>query len=383
MNKLGLSHAELRKFHAALEESHTIRVQVDVLNLNQETLYPLDARIIDGQVDVSLDSTPTRSLTISFKDPEKRIRLDVTRMLRVWYGVHVEDVGWVDCPVFTGPITKLDWSEGIASAEAHGKEHFHIQPAFKPFTVKKRTKKVDGIRKILERGGETKFDLPDLDAKMPQSMSVGGQDDRWKKALKIARSTSRQLFYDGRGIATLRNRPGDPVFIFRDGNHTVLTEPQVTKSLDRVKNAVRIKGGFPKGYKKEREEAEKKIRESDRVRFSATAPRSHPLSPWSLGLEDGPLYLPEFIDNDHVRSKKEAEKLAEDTLDEGLRAETTVTFDALPVPHLEEGDLVKVATKDTSETFRLSEFSIPLAHGGVMSVGYRKLVSNPGRRNVK
>lgn len=379
----GLSAANLRKLHATLRTHHSIRVQVDVLDLDGDTLYALDKRVNDGQVDIDATAEPTRTATVSFIDPDNDIRLNLNRMLRIWYGVLVPDVGWVDVPIITGPVTKLDWSDSLATATVVGKESFHLSPAFRPFTLKKRTKKTDAIRTLLRRGGENRFDIPNLKPRMPNALSVSADDVRWAKAQKLADSLNRQLFYNGRGQAVLRRLPGNPVFTFNDGNGPVLTAPQTSITRDRVRNAVRIKGGFPKAVEKAAEDADKKLKESERVRYSVTAPHSHPLSPWGLGYNDEPLYLPESIDNDQIRSKAEARALANRRLDDGLRAESTVTFDSLVIPHLEENDLIRVTTAAVTEICRARQFSIPLSHAGVMPVGYRKLVSRPTRRNAK
>lgn len=409
MNRLGLRVADLRAFHRTLADSHVVRTSVDVLDLSGDTLFTLDRRISDGQVDVAAASTPTRTATLSFVDPEARLDLGARRMIRVWYGALVADVGWVDCPVFTGPIRKTDWGESMATVEAHGKETFHTEQAFQPFTLRKGMKKTDAVRELLARGGETRFDFPDADARLPRSVSVagmepkqarkarrrararrtlGGQDTRWDKAQDIAESMGMRLFYDGRGVATMTRHPGNAVLTFRDGTGgLVLSPPQSSRSIDRVRNCVRVKGGYPKAVVQRVDAAnsddvdknDMKLKESDRVRYTLVAPRSHPLSPWSLGLNGKPLYLPEFVDNEHIRSKKEARAVAKRRLEDGLRAEAQITFDSLPVPHLDEWDLVRLSTDPLSEVFRFVEASIPLAHSGVMSVGTRKLVSK-GRR---
>lgn len=424
MFRTGLSGADLRLFHAALGDHRKIRVRVDRIPLDGTlpVMYPgetLQETVLDGQVDMAVDGEFSRTASVVFEDPRNRIQFGFDDMIRVWYGVRCDDLDdWVDVPVFTGPVRKLDWSESAATVEAHGKEVFHTEQAFQPFTLRKGMKKTAAIRELLERGGETHFDIPDRSARLPKSVSVagseddkgygkrlrrarqrardkrtvGGQDTRWDKAQQIADSMNMQLFYDGRGVATLRARPDNTVYTFRDGTGgVVMSAPQVSRSIDRVRNCVRVKGGFPKALVQQVNAAnsddvdknDMKLKESDRVRYSIIAPRSHPLSPWSLGLDEEPLYLPDFVDNEHIRSKGEAHALARHRLDEGLRAEADVTFDCLPVPHLEEADLVRVSTAAVTEVFRLRSFSLPLTHAGVMSVGYRKLVSNPSRRNVR
>jgi hypothetical protein len=58
-----------------------------------------------------------------------------------------------------------------------------------------------------------------------------------------------------------------------------------------------------------------------------------------------------------------------------LLQEVDVKFDALPTPHLEESDVVRVYTDEFNSAFRLNEFSIPLTTKALMSVGYTAKVS--------
>jgi hypothetical protein len=62
-----------------------------------------------------------------------------------------------------------------------------------------------------------------------------------------------------------------------------------------------------------------------------------------------------------------------------------VTFDSLPIPHLDEHDLVRVETpKGDVVTFRLQQFTLPLTTEGAppMTVGYlRKTV--PNRKRIR
>lgn len=427
MDRAGLTGAQLKAYHRALSDHHAVRVSVDVIPTDGSlpVMAPgqtIRSAVTDGQVDMALDGEFTRVATVYYSDPDRSLHLGFTDMLRVWYSVRVDEIDdWVDVPVFTGPVRKLDWSDSVATVEAHGKETYHVEQQFQPFTLKKGMKKTDAVVELLARGGEEHFDVPDLDARIPSSVNVagsedgkhyeqrlrrarrrergrrtvGGQDTRWDHAQKIADSLGMLLFYDARGVATMRRHPGNPCYTFADGDGgTVLSAPQETRSLDGVVNAVRVKGGFPKALVQKVNAAnhdsvdknDMKLKESDRVRYSVTAPKSHPLSPWKLGLNGAPLYLPEFVENQHIRSKAEARAVAHRHLDERLRSD--YTFDSMPVPHLEEGDLVAIATDAVSDNFRLKQFSLPLSVGEdgsprPMSVGYRKLVARPAPRNVK
>ena len=149
----------------------------------------------------------------------------------------------------------------------------------------------------------------------------------------------------------------------------MVSDPAITYDLSTVKNAVWVKGGKPKGHK-------------TAVTSTVTAGRSHPLSPWRLGRSNAPRFLVEEVENDHMRTRRACHALARRVLRDKLLEGVTVTFDALPVPHLDPYDVVRLRTDDTSITFRLGQASLPLVHSGVMSVGTNRRVT-PARKRIR
>lgn len=398
MNRLGLRANGLKSYHQALGDDHSIRVQVSVLNLEHEHLASIDHRIHEGQVDVSASGEVTRSCEVTFSDETKAISFDsdspadgalfADRMLRIEYGVKVPDLGWVDAPIFTGPIFGLRRGNQTTVVTAQGKESLARSPvtAWEPMTVKKGTHKVDAIRRIMrERAGENKFALPDLKAKLPKAVSLGRESEPWKVCQRIAHSMGKQLYYDGAGWLRLREPPGNAVFTFRDGTGGLIlpdSPPEVTFDITNVRNVVWVKGGKPKATKRDNEtRAEFETRQDKMrgIRHHAVAPRNHPLSPWRLGRTDAPRFMPHVIENDHIRSEKEAKNRAHKVLQDLLRQHIDIGFSCMVVPHLDVLDLARVRTDAFDFTFRLREFSIPLNAGGQMSVGTTRNVMPKGR----
>lgn len=384
MRSLGLTATERAAFHDALRASHTRRTDLALTNLDGDPLGDLSGRLLDGQVVVDMDAEVTRTASLSLLDPDRTLNFDtdspddgamfLDRMLRITYRVRI-DGGWVDVPLFLGPVTKLDRAGDVVEVEAQGKEALAMGAAWRPFTVSKGTPKVIAIRRIMrERAGESRFSLPDLKAKLPESVSLGRYSVPWNAAQKIADGQDRQLFYPGDGRLELRRWPERPVWTFRDGDGgDVVSGLTVGHSQERVRNTVVVTGGKPKGRK-------------DRVRAQAVAPAGHALSPQRLGRTNGqgefvPRYLVERFEDDGIRSQSEARTKANRMLRDLLREETDVAFDALPIPHLDPGDLVRAEADGIAAEFRLRAFSIPLgSQGGVMSVGYlRKTKIRRGR----
>ena len=390
MARPDLSASDYNAFVAALADPHAIRVDVAVLTLDEEELSRITPDILDGQVDVDADADVTRSLTMTLLDPTHSLQLDsdspddgalyADRLIQVVYSVLVPSLAdRVDVEVFTGPIVAFQRAGDEVTLEAQGKESLAMGWIWRPLHIKKGARKVDAIRTILsERGGERRFDLPDLATRLPKPIGLGRAAAAWPRARAVARSMNRQLYYDGRGTCRLRIRPRRPVFTFRadDVGRLNITGPvTVTHDFTEVRNAVWIKGGRPKGEKKA-------------VEAFAVAPKGHPLSPIRLGRTnaDGdvvPRYLVEERSNDHIRSKAEAQRRAEALLDDVLLETLGVSFTALPVPHLDPLDVVRVVTGDFTANVRIRQFSLPLAASGQMTVGYIERVSKPAKRQIR
>lgn len=390
MMKLGLTDGERGAYERALRSSHVRRITVAVTNLAGTELARLDPVLLDGQVTVDLDAEVTRSATLSFLDPAHALSFDTDspddgalyadRMVRVDYGVLVEELGReVVATVFHGPVTKLDRAGDVVSVEAQGKETLASGAVWRTLTLKKGQTVSDAIRTLLvDRAGETSVDIPQIrnnagkPVRMPRARSLDRFQSIWSHAKRLATAQHRQLFYDGSGRAILRSWPRRSVYKFRTGTGgDVVGDVQVAYQIGDVKNAVVVEGGKPRGAQR-------------KVRAQAVAPANHPLSPRRLGRTGAPRYLVEVISDDSIRSERAAKRKAKSVLDNRLREVVEVTFDALPVPHLDPGDVVGIETDDFTTTFRLRKFTIPLTSTGapVMSVGYLKKTT-PNRRRIR
>jgi hypothetical protein len=374
---LGLSSASLRALNATLTAHHEIRVRASVLTLSGTTTADVSSMLVDGQVNVDASADVTRTASLSLLDPSRSLSIDsnspadaalfMDRMIRLTYEVAVAGQ-WVAIPVFTGPITKLSRSGAVLSVEASGKEILARSAAWRPLNLRKGTPKTTAIRLILsERAGETTFSIPTLTSRLPTALSLASTDIPWVVARRIANSLGRQLYYDGEGVCRLRTVPGVPVFTFTGA---ALVGPIQLSYSPATANAVQVIGATPKGSKVP-------------VSYSAVAAASHPLSPWALGRNGVPRYLPNVIQDSNIRSTAEAKVVATNTLAQSLLEAVDASFDSVPIPHLDPSDVVAAYTDEGHVTFRLGSFSLPLGVGSPMSVGYHRNVSPKHRRGHK
>jgi len=384
---LGLTPADYKSFVQALADPHAIRLDVAVLTLDEDEISRISPDILTWQVDVDADADVDRALTITVLDPNHSLHLDsdspddgalyADRMFQLIYSVLVPGLSErVDVEVFTGPIVDLERDGSQLNLTAHGKEELGMGWIWRPITIKKGARKSDAIRTILaERTGEQNFDIPDVTVKLPKGLSLGRAAAAWPRSRKLAQSMNRQLYYNGAGTCRLRIRPRRPLFTFRadsPARSNITSSVTVTHDFTEVKNAVWFRGGKPNGQKKP-------------VEFFAVAPKGHPLSPQRLGRTDADgrkvgRYLVAEHSNEHVRSKAEAKRRANALLDDLLLEVVGVSFTAVPVPHLDPLDVVRVETRDFSANVRLRQFSIG-SEG--MTVGYIERVSRPNRRAIR
>jgi hypothetical protein len=381
MIDLGLTAADRRAFEQALTSSHSIRVEVDVLDRDENTLGPLGLRVISGAVQVDAQADVDRSLSLTCLDPEGRFNwapqspadagLYADNFLAVRYVVEdVPSVGDVPVPVFQGPVTSVARNGNSLDVQALGKESLFLDPhmAWSSLKIEDRTPVDQAINRILRWQGERRLNLNPQKLRVADPVVVATGTEPWKPAAKIAADANRQLFYDGRGRARLRTYADDASFRFVTGpGGNVLSPPQITYSIDGVRNAVEVLGPQGKGP-------------SVRPRVTAVAERSHPLSPWSLARAGVPRYLVHRIELDKTASKTAMRNMAASSLNSFLMAEVQVAFDALPFPHLEPMDCVSLTSPDLSLTFRLQQFTVPLTATDSASVGFLQRVRVSRRR---
>ncbi len=376
MISLGLTNAELSRLKKLLVSNHRIAVDIQLLTLSHKYEGLITKHLLGGQVNFDAEATEaTRSCNLQLLDPTHALQLDSsapadgslygTKMIKVIYHViPIDGKPRFSIPIFTGPLTKVSRNGPILDIEAMGKEILSLDLVWKGRTFRAGMKKTEVIALILtEMGGEAKgkLDFANKAAKNPNKISVDRKDTPWAKAQSIAQSMGMQLFYDGRGVARLRQLPNKTVHVFEEKKH-LLSNPSATYDMNDAINCVEVVGGVPKGQKK-------------KITARVVADRNHSLSPWTLGRNGNPRYLPLVIEDDSIRNKTEAKKVAKNNLQRSLIQAVDVSFDSLPIPFLEERDLCRVQSDKFSGSFYLRQMVIPLTADGVSAIGYLKRVT--------
>jgi hypothetical protein len=399
---LGQTAAERAAYYAALRSSHRIRVGVQILNNHEkaiEALHVPTSRIVSGSVTVDATADITRSLNLVYVDQKQRAGFDAAspgrgvvfadNLVSVTYGVETE-LGWVDVPVFWGPVTKLERQAELVTLEAQGKEALALDPHFATngYTIRKGRRVDDAIRDVMDRVGETRYNLPDLPKRLQANRAVQPDDQPWD-VVKFGWSSTRKIwhgkgthrrakdvdvnynglirlaghfyaFYDGRGRLTVRRRSNRPLAVLAEGRDLV-SVPDVSWDSLAARNHVVVTGAKVTVGKKHVQR-----------RGSATLHPGHPLSPYAIGRNGKPRYMTEFITLGNLKTQKACEDAAKGILHVKANEGLDLTFDMLPWPHLEEFDVVRVTTSSYAADVPLSQFTIPLTTDQPMTVGYSR-----------
>ena len=384
MLDLGLSAAELGTFHEALTGPMVVTTSLWMESQDEIPLRDVGDRIVSGQVTVDATADVTRVLEVTLHDPRHELGLDgspdsgflyADRILRAMHRYRVAALGrTVEVPIFCGPIVGEPEREGdTLRLTAHGKEAFAQGPLWQTMNLAAKTLKTDAMSRILTEGyGEAHLAIPTLDDKLPEAISLVRTDAGWDTVKALADGLTRQFYFTAPGVGTLREWPKASTFTFTE-DFRAEGEPTITGTGDLV-NTVLVTGGTPKKAK-------------NPVTAEVSLPAIHPLSPQTLGRKraDGsvvPRHLVLEIEDETLMSKAAAEARGQTELDAAAAQSLAVAFDAIPVSHLEEGDMCTLPYRGIPILFRLDQFTLPLIFDGepTSSIGYlRKIVPDEGK----
>lgn len=398
MIALGLNEDDRAAYLAALRTSHRIKVRVTVRNKDEEELASITPVVLSGAVQVDATAEVTRSLSMVFLDPKHRMTFDAAspsakalyadNFVSVEYGVHVSAIRrWVWVPVFWGPVTAFERQGAEVTIEAQGKESLGLEPhlVVNGYTIPHGLATANAVRSVMRRIGETRFrGMGGIKGKLRKHRAVAPGEAPWHvvkgggsdgsgadKPGLVAKSSGHPfLFYDGEGYLTSKKRGGSSCYTFN--GHNVLSQPGFKYDVLEVINRVEVLGGTPRGKP-----------HGPHHRGHAELPASHPLSPTSLARNGKKRYMVTFFDSDSLKSDAACRRKAADILRQHTTEGLEASFDALPVPHLEEYDTVTLALDGYTLTFPLTTFTMPLTADSPMTIGGMKAISLSSKKHNK
>jgi hypothetical protein len=373
-----VNETQLRAYEDALAESHFVGVRVQLLDANEQVQSELASGptgVLGGQVDIDVTSDGAdRTLSLSILDPSRKITLDETpsdyglfvgSFVRVYREDYVAELGgFVSYPVFTGPVSSFARDHPEVALTARGKEALALDPyvMLSALSITRGTLVTTAIKRIMGTSGERRYQFPELHTRLGHHLSVPRLSQAWRASQKLAGTANRQLFYDGAGYLRLRRRLDDAVFTFRDGDRSMLLQaPALAYDFTEFRNTADVTGGVPKKHKQ-------------KVHELVTVAAGNPLSPGALKRNGVPMHATTVIDDEQILRRAGAIERGRAAVSAGLMLQTDPSqsaFDALPVPHLEPGDVVRVATDHGYTLIRMRQWTIPLTSES-MPVGIRR-----------
>lgn len=378
MINLNLSPAELTEYIQVLSSGlRQIRATLNILDKDERTIGSLTSphsQVIGGAVQIDATADITRALGVTISDPHHTLvfadspddgALYADKFLQAFYGVWLPTAGkWVDVPIFTGRITSYERATSEVNVEAQGKESLSLAPCYQlvPMTIPPGTVRGTALRTIMDARGETKYRVMELPDKTIWPINLLELTQPWNVVKARIAGPTRQAYYNGLGELCVRPINTNSVFTFKDGEEGILTSlPTVRYDMQEVRNHVVVYGPTPTGS-------------SPQIRSSAALSDPHPLSSTSLSRNGKKLYLLEVLQDTEAVTITSAHDKALEVLARREVQSTEVSFDCLPIPHLEEKDTVQLSTREYDTKFEIQQMTIPLTAGETMSVGYNKKI---------
>lgn len=377
MIPLSLTAQEKRHLYAALRaRQRTIRCGLRIHDLDGRVLWNLADELISGEV-VQADPSqtgPARALSVQVYDWRRKFGADMDPtftsaaspagyLASASYGIATAS-GWVDVPVFYGPLVGTTRDGATLTIEAHSLERLMATPSYRRVTVPKGTTKVAAIRKILgDCCGQRAYRLAASTARLKDPVVAGGRGGAtpWLAAARIAWSLGAVLFTDAQGYVVMR-RLGQTPWTFTESS--IVTPPRVAVDGFDFANVVSVRGAT-KG----------------KTTITATKhlPGSHSLSSTQLSRGGVSRGIPIWIEDDSITTQADADELAQETLDAHTKAPATVEAAVMVQPMLERYDMVDFP--DAPPT-RFRSGVIPLGTGA-MTVGSTRRLHTRRPRRVK
>lgn len=371
------SNAEFEAWRRTLTQTHERRITARVMDLEHKRLSTIE-KVVDGQVTIDVSNREcTRVANLTILDPSRSIGWEpdspsalpahLHRMVQIIDWRRVPGYDWIGCPVFTGPVAEIDRDGAQVSLVLEGKERLALGSFGRTHTWKKGRKVTDVIREMLVLAGESpsRIHLPAIRSTLAKPVIVTRTDRPWVQARRLAESRDRVLYYDGAGHVRMRKVATRSVWTF---DRNWLLGPM---RLDRPKltfhNGWIVLGPKPKGKKARINSG--LVGLNKRNPFSAYSLRRNGKWRWIIRQEE----------RQHIKTAAEARKIAQRFRDVRIRFAADVSFDALPLPNIEEWDLVRVRDPLAGvAVMQVKQATIPLV-SGAMTIGSIKRVAQVKR----
>jgi hypothetical protein len=379
-----LSAAERRLYHETMRGGHHRRIELEVYRRSDgKAAFSITRdQFLGGSVQGDANRTPVEVLECEVLDDD--YTLDWTNgehrkyRLRVIDARFVPDLDdWVEEAVFTGPLWDFERNGHIVRLVAEGSELDAMGSIREADFWPARSKATDVLKALLRKAGATNGDMriPNLKRTLPKSVTVGVQigkdrnkdkrgfqgpvkqrlrvnreDTYYGAAAPIAEALDRDLYTDGLGRFVMESPKSRPSLRLEESD---LLAPVTARRGDEgeVTNVWIVEGRNPKGPK-------------GQVRARVELPKKHPSSAFSLRWNGTGRQIIETIENEHLKTKKQALALGRRRRDRGMRELVEYEATALPfLAYFRPGSLMSVPVNGGRATARITRWTRPLGPG--------------------
>lgn len=383
MRLSSLTKAQRAAYDATVSGTHHRAVELEVYRRRDgEAVVSLTNRFLGGSVQGDETRTPVTFLECEILDDE--YALDWSHGAHRKFEVQVVDSRfvpeldeWVEEPIFRGPIWDFERDESVVRLVAEGAEKNAQGSVRQADWWPAKTKATTVIKALLRRAGAEPRDLgiPNLKATLPRSVTVGvrlgkppkddkkkdtrprrqrllvsREDTYWETAKDLAESLDRDLYADNRGKFVLRHPRSRPTIHLTE--RTLLAPITEKRGGDgETTNVWIVRGANPKGPR-------------GRAHARVELPKRHPASSWSQRWNDTKREVIETIENDQIKTNRQARALGQRRRDRALRETVTYEVQALPIiPWVRPSSLLSAPSKAGRVTGRIPAWTLPLGPG--------------------
>lgn len=324
-----------------------------------------------GQIDVDADFSTGRMLSLDLWDPNGDVRFDdaaafLSRTIAIDYAVKIESQEEpIIIPAGRFPIVNVDPQGPLIKVNGVGRALLCQGALLVEHTIPKGHLVTNAITTALVSWAglsAANLQLPTLTDVLPDALVTDISDTPWSVARALAGSIGYALFFDGRGRVQMRQRPTTPCFDFTQW--FVTSFPTMSMSLTDsdglpLPNVCKVNG-------------------APGIHVIVPGDPRSPISARNLAVNEVPWYRLTKVHNDHIRTEERAKQVGEAVLARAEEVAVQINFDAVPIPLFDEGDCVSVEAYGFAANFQMSQFTLPLAASGPMTVGKKRQLSYAG-----
>lgn len=354
--------ATSNRFEDSIIRSHDVSTLCRIIDpTGKFTIMELD--VISGNVSADASRKTRRQCSLTLQDPKGELVPDIASDILQPYSGHTFElwrgISWRDGSTELLPLgqfapynPKIDDTGDSLEIKLDGYDQSKVITRnrwIQPYVIPSGTNTALAIRAaLMDRQPGLRYNFQPTNTTVPATtLGTVADNDPWKDLTDMAQSDGMELFFDARGIATLRDIPDpevDPVvYTFDDGENSTVT------GFHRENDASKMYTGV--------------------IVYSEGSEVDLPIRV-EVWREDTNIKIPYFFPTALIKDEAQALLVGQSLLRRVGRAEFMAEMTMVPDPRLEVGDVVRVRRDRIrlDHPFVISNISMPLDANSEMTV---------------